>query len=467
MATINGNFKVNGIPFADWFNQTFRLTNTQIYAYPVNTPNFVNLMGYIKDFTGKDAITLGEFCGHFAIMYNETGGTFSVIREMGGPKYMFNPTSWGKVTYNRSPNKLAGNQLKEWGVISSAADVAKWNSSAYPGNLPDNAQNRCDFYRFRGYGYNQLTWRNNYEKFMNPVLQELYQKNIDDYNPVDFEVAIKNLTVATKTFHNFISLGSNAQQAIADLEKGDFRAYGMLVSGGWVSYVNTKYIPRALNLYNKLKTMTITHEGSAANSRQTTHAPPKYAIDGMHLTPQQIKIIQQAIASSGNKEATELVGGSGRADGLWGNDTEKAFKLVGKTIKELLNTSDEKHISPVSGMNKVEVKAAQQTVIDSGNLIAYSGGADGLWGKESQDAFDKLSGLLKESAATITKVRESIDDLPKDQIKDIQQTIMNAGNLIIKNGGADGFWGDASETAFNKLEQEWEKLSATPVVNSK
>lgn len=386
MTTIKGNFMVNGVTFADWFNQSFRFTNSMVYSHLVNASNFATLMQHISDFTGKDAITLGEFCGHFAIMYNETGGTFSVIREMGGAKYMFEPTSWGKVTYNKAPNRLAGDQLKEWGVISSEADVKAWNGDVYPGNAPENVQNaalKCDFYRFRGYGFNQLTWRNNYEKCLQPILP----KKLDDYNEEEFENVIKDIGIACKTFHNFITQSANAKQAITDLDSGSFRAYGMLVSGGWVSYVNNKYIPRALNLYNALQKAQVTETSN-------------YAIDGMHLTPQQIKHIQEALINSGNAAAIKAINDNGGVDGSWGNATQQAFQLIGKTIPELLKLSATKNshenpVNPIAGMSKAQIKTIQQTIINAGNLITQNGGADGFWGDASQKAFDSLKQELE------------------------------------------------------------------------
>lgn len=384
MTTIKGNFMVNGVAFANWFNQDFRFTSTA-YNYLINASNFATLMQHIPDFTGKSAITLGEFCGHFAIMYNETGGTFSAIREMGGAKYIFESTSWGKVTYNKAPNRLAGDQLKEWGVISSDADVKAWNGDVYPGNAPKNVQNaalKCDFYRFRGYGFNQLTWRNNYEKCLQPILP----RKLDDYNEEEFEHVLKDIGIACKTFHNFITQSASAKQAINDLDNGSFRAYGMLVSGGWMSYVNNKYVPRALNLYNALQKAKVTEISN-------------YAIDNLRLTPQQIKHIQKALINSGNKAATKAINDNGGLDGYWGDATQEAFQLVGKTIPELLKSSSkssqENPVNPIVGMSKVQIKTIQQTIINAGNLITQSGGADGFWGDASQKAFDSLKQELE------------------------------------------------------------------------
>ncbi|OJJ21307.1 hypothetical protein BKI52_12145 [marine bacterium AO1-C] len=396
MTTIKGNFTVNGVAFADWFNQSFRLTNPKIYSHLVNASNFATLMEHIPDFTGKQEISLGEFCGHFAIMYNETGGTFSVIREMGGPKYMFEPTSWGKVTYNKAPNKLAGDQLKSWGVISSDTDVQQWNGSVYPSGAPAEVRQaalRCDFYRFRGYGFNQLTWRNNYDKCMQPILP----KPIDDYTEEEFENTINDISIACKTFHNFITQSGQAQKAISDLEKGDFTAYGMLVSGGWVSYVNNKYVPRAIGIYNALKNAQVASKES-------------YAIEGMHLTPQQVKHIQQAIINSGNAEAAKIIDDAGGADGSWGPASESAYELVGKSIPELLRaggesagtgvqSSDDNAVNPIAGMSTAEIKLIQQRIVNAGESIAKNGGADGHWGPASQKALD----ILKQVYEDLTK----------------------------------------------------------------
>ncbi|HAS41899.1 MAG TPA: hypothetical protein DCS93_15570 [Microscillaceae bacterium] len=394
MTTIQGNFTVNGVAFADWFNQSFRLTNPKIYSHLINAANFATLMEHIPDFTGKQEISLGEFCGHFAIMYNETGGTFSVIREMGGPKYMFEPTTWGKVTYNKAPNQLAGDQLKAWGVIASDTDVEAWNGSVYPSNASPKVQQaalRCDFYRFRGYGFNQLTWRNNYDKCMQPLLP----KPIDEYTEEEFENTIKDISIACKTFHNFITQSGQAQKAISDLEKGDFTAYGMLVSGGWVSYVNNKYVPRAVGIYNALKNAQVA-------------AKEAYAIEGMHLTPQQIKHIQQALINSGNAEATKIINDAGGADGSWGPGSESAYQLVGKSIPELLRAggeavniqnTNENAVNPIAGMSTAEIKLIQQRIMNAGSSIANNGGADGHWGPASQKALD----ILKQVYEDLTK----------------------------------------------------------------
>jgi len=257
---ITGNFNVNGQPFASWFNKN--LAGKKVFPHRVDASNFAKVMQYLENLTGKSEISLGEFCGHFAIIYNETGGTFKVLREYGKVSYMFNRLKLKgggtKRSYNIAPNLLAGNQLKEWGVIRDPADVKLWNGQQYPINAPKEVQKaalKCDFYRFRGYGFNQLTWRTNYKNCLQPHLP----KNIDDYSVEEFENAIMNLDIATKTFHSFITQSSIARKAVEELSKNNFTPYGNLVSGGWKSYVKNKFVPRCEGVYQHLNQCEISN----------------------------------------------------------------------------------------------------------------------------------------------------------------------------------------------------------------
>ncbi|TAE12270.1 MAG: hypothetical protein EAZ95_12635 [Bacteroidetes bacterium] len=269
MFQIQGNFTVNGIPFADWFNQKmFGNTSfpppppifhaTFLYPYQVQKASFEVVMSHLADFTGKNSITMQEFIGHFSIMYNETGGLFLPLREAyqtssparycfeGGSKYSYNQQLLG--------NRLAGNQLKSWGIITSATDVATWNGQIFPINAPIEvikASFKCDYFRFRGWGFNQLTWRNNYLNHLQPFLP----KPIDEYEYEEFEklLSTDNLSLAFKVFHSF---AQSSPSVITNLANGDYAGYGMLVSG-WRDYVNYLYMPRCQNLYNTLSQANI------------------------------------------------------------------------------------------------------------------------------------------------------------------------------------------------------------------
>lgn len=251
---ISGNFKVNGIPFAQWYNKTIVPLNPSLY-YRIDETNFNTLIGKnLQNLTGKSEITLSEFAGHCAIILNETAGTFKPTRELGGQSYMFNAI--GKSSYNQSPNRLAGDQLKSWGIISSVYDVSIWNGTTYPKDALQEvitAAEKCDFYRFRGYGFNQLTWRTNFINCLQPHIPNL----IDSYSVSDFETLINDYRIAALTFQSYITISQNSKYAISELVKGNFSPYGMLVSGGWQWYVTNKFLPRCNAIYAGIRNAKI------------------------------------------------------------------------------------------------------------------------------------------------------------------------------------------------------------------
>ena len=80
--TIKGNFTVNGQAFAQWFEQ-FRLGKAN-FQYPLNAQNFEAVMDKMPQMMCKPEISLAEFVGIFCFIYNETGGTFLSMKELGG-----------------------------------------------------------------------------------------------------------------------------------------------------------------------------------------------------------------------------------------------------------------------------------------------------------------------------------------------------------------------------------------------
>lgn len=248
--TIKGNFQVGSTSFAHWFNTSFEVNHNDKFPYPVVESNFNKLMDMLPQFTGKTEITIQEFVGHFCIMYNETGGTFKPIREMGYARYMFGTNNGLKLSYNQAPNLLAGNQLKSWGLINDPNDVALWNGQVFPIGAPQpviTASFKCDYYRFRGWGLNQLTWRNAYMAHIQPFLP----KPIDDYGYEEFETLLSetNYDLACKAYHSFAQSSPTSVQAMIN---GNYVPYGNLISGGWAQYVNGTYVPRCQSLYNAL-----------------------------------------------------------------------------------------------------------------------------------------------------------------------------------------------------------------------
>lgn len=258
-AMISGNFSVNGVSFAQWFNKTVKPANPAPFPNVVAETTFNTLVADMPLLTGKPQITLNEFIGHFCIIYNETGGTFKPLREYGGIEYMFNAIPKKKLSYNTlSTNRKAGDQLSAWKVISTPADITLWNGTAWPANAPQNVKDaavNCDFFKYRGWGLNQLTTRGNYMACLQPFVQQ----DIDKLTTAQFDAILKNnVDLACKVFNKFILQSNKAQQAINDLIAGKFDTYGYLVAGGGAkSYVNKYYLPRVNVLQPLLSAATI------------------------------------------------------------------------------------------------------------------------------------------------------------------------------------------------------------------
>lgn len=321
---IKGNFKIGNLDFVDWFNQA-RQTRPDLFPNNFNKQNFEKFMSNIKDWTGKEEVTLEEFIGHLCIIYNETGGLWA-FREMGGAAYMFNtvmPNGHTKHSYNKAPNRLAGNQLAGWGFITDQ-EISTWNGQVYPINASQTLHAQalnCDFFKYRGFGLCQITWRDSFIRSVEPLLKK---GNLDLYTTAELDVELmSDFSYLTKSYHLFWSTTQQGVNAVNAMQSGDYRWYGNFISGNWAWYVNNKYIPRCQWLLNMIKQNNMTEK--------------KYSIDGMNLLPSQIKKIQLELLDLANGEVKEKMLGNGGADGYWGDTTEWAFEIVGKSIDDLLN----------------------------------------------------------------------------------------------------------------------------------
>jgi hypothetical protein len=83
---INSLFSVNGQEFADWFN-AYQSQNRALFPHTLQKANFDNVMWDIERLTGKTSLSLPEWIGLFCFIYNETGGQFRSLMEVGGEAY--------------------------------------------------------------------------------------------------------------------------------------------------------------------------------------------------------------------------------------------------------------------------------------------------------------------------------------------------------------------------------------------
>ncbi len=171
---------IGGTAFSTWFNQTFMQDST--YNHPptsiLNISRFNDVFDNLSAFR-SDALTLEEFVALFMVMMIEVGGTFKPVGEGGSLQYFFNPVGQ-KQSYNQAGNRRAGDLLSGTllaafpqailtppapGHPNDAALIATWNGIAYPATLGKVTQanlQECDFYKYRGHSYIQVTWHDTY-----------------------------------------------------------------------------------------------------------------------------------------------------------------------------------------------------------------------------------------------------------------------------------------------------------------
>jgi hypothetical protein len=238
----SSNITVGGKHFVDWFNQDFKpqypgdhptllLWKKPAPMFPskVSKASFCTVFDNVK-YLWAEEISLQQFLGFFGIFYNETGGSLQPIGERGSEKYMFEPTPGGKASYNKGGNRPAGDLLKGMGAISDDDVVAAWNGTKYPDDsgIQDKVH-ECDFWKFRGHGLIQLTFRSNYKSHCEPALLANGYKSVDDHTASELEKIImtdpKIYLAMVKSFFNGI------KSAFAKVDDNQFAETGKRVSG--------------------------------------------------------------------------------------------------------------------------------------------------------------------------------------------------------------------------------------------
>ena len=181
--------------FIDWFNSQCAnrqsWSGSSIASSPDVKARFLSCWSHIPDMFGVPRVSVVQFSALMSILVIEVGGDLLPLSELcglpGNPglAYAFNTIAGVKRTYNALPaNRLAGDLFFSdqdyWAAHQAKALAASvrqrpdlqavWNADVYPQNVFPTGLDpavtgfiqEADFYKFRGRGFVQVTWRVNY-----------------------------------------------------------------------------------------------------------------------------------------------------------------------------------------------------------------------------------------------------------------------------------------------------------------
>jgi hypothetical protein len=188
-----------GATFIDWFNHHLagnpNWVNRRLGATPEVRDRFIRIWDQIPAIFATHSITLVQFSALQCILTNEVGLNLEPLSEAVGRRgypglaYPFSTIRGVKQTYNSAPlNKLAGDlffaddgfweahhskplaaQVRNHPELRAVWDGTKYPVTVFPTGLDPALTGfvqEADFFKFRGRGFVQATWRANYKEII-------------------------------------------------------------------------------------------------------------------------------------------------------------------------------------------------------------------------------------------------------------------------------------------------------------
>ncbi len=281
-----------GAHFIDWFNAN--CARKQAWAGKAIgsgqdvKSRFQQIWDNIPAIFDSGAINLLQFVGLMSILVNEVGAQLMPVTELCGSAgcpglaYPFNDIPGVKRSYNLGQgNKPAGelffddqhfweahNHLAGSDLVRAAPNAKElWNGAVYPQNLfptsLDPVQTgfiqQADFFKFRGRGFIQVTWRANYSRIvafvqnytgtntlilqyrtawetLDPDLVCTITSNHDWdalFQQTDFVIASRAIGLHNRASGNYLQLSSDPELLTAPSPApGSFYNMGRRINGG-------------------------------------------------------------------------------------------------------------------------------------------------------------------------------------------------------------------------------------------
>lgn len=277
------------IEFIDWFNtelagkDAWKDRPRRQAAFPPEVYlRFRQICNQIPEIFGAERINLAQFVSLISIFLNEVGPDLLPMTERVGTKdhpgiaYAFNKIPGIKISYNQAPSKTAFALFNDKKYIAAhghlpLADRLKnttderWNGMAYPvADFPTSTDPaisgfilEADFYKFRGRGFIQTTWRSNYVELIkfvqayagtNSTILRYQVKwaglppddvatlstnaDWDDlFQNTDLIIPCAAMRLHNKASGNYLALSTNLDAIIGESNGSIFRM-GLKISGG-------------------------------------------------------------------------------------------------------------------------------------------------------------------------------------------------------------------------------------------